>query len=385
MIDHARHGRVLHIVRRAGEPSQTFVLNTILDLQRRGWHTDVLSLLQPVGAGKRLPLIARERHSLLRRARRRVLGEPESIAAQYKSALAAEAAKPDLVHIHFGWTAAEVGLERLDAPTLVSFHGSDVNAWPHRDPANLAAYGELFARIDHATAVSDLLAERLRDLGFTGNIEVLPAGVRLDRFAFRPPNQHGHGARLLFVGRLVSCKGVDTLIAALPYIIKESPRAKLDVIGDGELRSEAESLAAELGVRHHIRFHGAKSHAQVARAMREADLLVVPSRRSSVGEEEGSPVAPKEALATGLLVVATAVGGIPHIVAPDYRHELVAPDDPEALGAQVLRVLAARHEWAERARSGRLWVEEQFDSRRLADRLDALYRAVLQSAAHAPW
>jgi len=373
---------VLHIVRRAGEPSQTFVLDAILELQRRGWHTDVLSLLPPADSRKALPLVAGGRHSLVRRVRRRVLGESESVAAAYQAAAAVRTAKPELIHIHFGWTAAAVNVKRLGVPALVSFHGSDVNAWPHRDPANLAAYAELFARIHHATTVSDLLADRLRDLGFTGSIEVIPAGVRLEQFAFRPPNEHAREPRLLFVGRMVSCKGLDTLIGALPYILEGSPRVELDVIGDGDLRADAARLAGELGVTHRIRFHGAQSHAQVARAMRNADVLVVPSRRSSVGEEEGSPVAPKEALATGVPVVATAVGGIPHIIAPDYRHELVAPDDPQALGAQVLRVLEARHEWGERARIGRSWVEEQFDSRQLAERIEALYRAVRESAPH---
>ena len=383
MTDRATHGRVLHIVRRAGEPSQTFVLDAILELQRRGWQTAVLSLLPPIGPGKALPLVPRKNHSLVRRMRRRVRRESERISAVYQSAEAVQAAEPDLVHIHFGWTAAIVDVARLGVPALVSFHGSDVNAWPHRHPANLAAYDELFARIDHATTVSDLLAERLRRLGFTGSIEVIPAGVRLDRFLFRPPDETAHHPRLLFVGRLVSCKGLDTLISALPSILEASPRVELDVIGDGDLRQDVQQLARELGVSRRIRFQGAQPHARVAKAMRDADVLVVPSRRSSAGEEEGSPVAPKEALATGVQVVATTVGGIPEIIAPEYRDELVAPDDPQALGAQILRVLEAQHEWGERARIGRAWVETAFDSDRLAGRLEALYRTIGHSASRA--
>ena len=381
MSERAAHGRVLHIVRRAGEPSQTFVLDSILELQRRGWQTDVLSLLPPARPGRALPLVPRRNHSLARRVGRRLRSESERVSAASQSAEAVRAAEPDFLHIHFGWTAAIVDVARLGLPALVSFHGSDINAWPHRDPANLAAYGELFARIDHATTVSDLLANRLRDLGFTGSIEVIPAGVRLDRFAFRPPDVTARDPRLLFVGRLVSCKGLDTLIGALPYILRASPRVALDVIGDGDLRQELRQLAGDLGVSHRIRFHGAQPHARVAEAMRDADLLVVPSRRSSAGEEEGSPVAPKEALAIGVPVVATAVGGIPEIIAPEYRHELVAPNDPQALSAQVLRVLEARRDWGERARIGRAWVQQQFDSRQLIDRLETLYH-VLEPETH---
>ena len=381
MTDPAVAGRVLHIVRRAGEASQTFILDAILELQRRGWHTDVLSLLPPVGAGAALPLVPAARASFLRRVRRRAFGESESIYARHESAAAVKAARPDVLHVHFGWTATQVGVEGLGVPALVSFHGSDVNAWPHRDPANLAAYGQLFASVRHVTAVSNTLAERLRDLGFTRSIDVIPAGVRLDHFAFRPPRGTARDPRLLFVGRLVSCKGVDTLIGAMPRLLEGDRQVELDVIGDGELRLDAERLASKLGVRQTIRFHGAQPHARVAQAMREADVLVVPSRRSADGEEEGSPVAPKEALATGVAVVATAVGGIPDIIAPDYRHELVAPEDPEALAAQILHVIDAPQEWGERARIGRAWVEKQFDSSQLVGRLEALYQA-LKSETH---
>jgi colanic acid/amylovoran biosynthesis glycosyltransferase len=378
VTDTAVPGRVLHIVRRAGEPSQTFILDAILELQRRGWHTDVLSVLPPVGAGTALPLVPTARASFLRRARRRASGESESTYARHESAAAVKAAKPDVLHIHFGWTATQVDIEGLGVPALVSFHGSDVNAWPHRDPANLAAYGQLFASVRHVTAVSNTLAERLRHLGFTRSIDVIPAGVRLDHFVFRPPRRTARDPRLLFVGRLVSCKGVDVLIEAMPGLLEADRQVELDVIGDGELRRDAEQLASKLGVRRRIRFHGAQSHAQVAQAMRDADVLVVPSRRSADGEEEGSPVAPKEALATGVAVVATAVGGIPDIIAPEYRHELVAPDDPQALAAQILRVIDAPEEWGERARIGRAWVEKQFDSRQLIGRIETLYQALKQ-------
>lgn len=376
-------GQVLHIVRRAGEPSQTFVLETIRELQEVGWQTHVLSLLPAVGAGRSLPLVEPDDASLWRRVRRRLVTESETVHARHASAAAVAATRPDVVHVQFGWTATQVDVPSLGVPTLVSFHGSDVNAWPHRDPANLAAYRKLFAAVDHVTAVSDLLASRLRELGYAGHIEVVPAGVTLERFAFGPPDADLREPRLLFVGRLVECKGIDTLIAALPPLVDRWPGLNLDVVGDGEGRTEAELMAAEVGVRDRVRFRGAQGHAEVAAAMRAAHLLVVPSRRSADGEEEGSPVAPKEGLATGIPVVATNVGGIPDVMPPEFRDELVAQDDPAALAAQIQRILNAPDEWAERARVGRRWVEEQFDSTRLATRVDAMYQALVRPAGGA--
>ena len=374
MTDVASSGRVLHIVRRLGEPSQTFVLDAILELQRRGWSTDVLSLIPPTGAGETLPVVEPPRPSVVRRARQRLFPQTPSALVSRGWAATIKARKPELLHIHFGWNACQVDdISAFGVPALVSFHGSDINAWPHRDPAYLEAYRRLFPRLRWATVVSSVLGQRLRDLGYPGNIEVIPAGVKLDRFRYRDPASNGHDPRLLFVGRIVSCKGLDTLVSALPQVLEGNRRVRLEVIGDGELRGETEKLARDLGVDAHVEFRGIRSPEAVAEAMRAADVLVVPSRRSEAGEEEGSPVAPKEALATGMQVVATNIGGIPDIVPPEYRSELVPPDDPTALAGQILRLLTDGGSWRERAGVGRAWIEHEFDADRLIARLEGIY------------
>jgi glycosyltransferase involved in cell wall biosynthesis len=71
--------------------------------------------------------------------------------------------------------------------------------------------------------------------------------------------------------------------------------------------------------------------------------------------------------------VATNIGGIPDIVPPEYRSELVAPDDPTALAGQILRLLTDGGAWRERARVGRAWIEREFDADRLIARLEGIY------------
>jgi len=377
MTEVAPRGRVLHILRRLGEPSQTFVLDAILELQRRGWGTDVLSILPPTATGETFRVFKPPRLSVVQRARQRAFPQTPSTLVSRRWAAAVRASRPELLHVHFGWNAALVDdVACFGVPTLVSFHGSDINAWPHRDPANLERYRRLFPRLRRATVVSTVLGQRLRDLGFTGTIDVIPAGVNLDRFRYRDPIANGRDVRLLFVGRIVSCKGLDTLVSALPLVLQRDCHVRLEVIGDGELRGEAESLARDLGVCDRVEFRGIRKHDAVARAMRDADVLIVPSRRSEAGEEEGSPVAPKEALATGLPVVATDIGGIPDIVPPEYRSELVTSDDATALAARIVELIDDRGAWRERARVGRAWVEREFDADKLIARLEGVYRAI---------
>jgi colanic acid/amylovoran biosynthesis glycosyltransferase len=181
--------------------------------------------------------------------------------------------------------------------------------------------------------------------------------------------------KLLFVGRQVPCKGLDVLLRALPRIDAALP-VTLDVIGDGAGHGDNERLVREFGLERRVRFHGARSRKDVVAAMAEADILVVPSRVTPAGEAEGSPVAPKEALAVGLPVVATEVGGLPEVVPSEYRHELVPPDDPAALAARIGEVIAARANWPDRARAGRRFVEEMFDAARLGEQTARIYERI---------
>jgi glycosyltransferase involved in cell wall biosynthesis len=154
----------------------------------------------------------------------------------------------------------------------------------------------------------------------------------------------------------------------------------LDVIGDGVGAGDNEALARDLGIAPRVRFHGGRSHDYVLAAMRQADVVVVPSLRAANGDEESSSLVTREALATGVPVVATQSGGIPESFPPGYRHELVPAGDAEALGSRILSALAERDGWPARADAGRRWIEARFDSKVLARRTATLYEEIV--AAH---
>jgi glycosyltransferase involved in cell wall biosynthesis len=126
-------------------------------------------------------------------------------------------------------------------------------------------------------------------------------------------------------------------------------------------------------------------HDKVRAELHDADALIVPSRTTTRREAEGIPVAPKEAFATGLPVIATTCGGLPETVPPGQRAGLVPENDPRALGEAIVALLDEPGAWQARAAEGRRWVEQHFDADRLACRLADVYRDAAAGAEAGAW
>ena len=231
-------GSVFHALNRFGERSETFIADAISDLDALGWKAWVASAHPPVNRDE-FPFPPEERFlapcrpPAIRRAAARLKTREARLrwAEWWRPVM--EALEPDVIQIHFGWTAAAFALERFDIPIVVTFHGSDVRSWPHEEVANQRVYEELFGYLRYATAGSQSLAQDLRELGFRGRLEVVPPGVHLDSFRFRPPRDTVDTTNLLFVGRQVSCKGLDVLLTALRDVVQQRLEVRLAVIGDG--------------------------------------------------------------------------------------------------------------------------------------------------------
>jgi colanic acid/amylovoran biosynthesis glycosyltransferase len=369
-------------------PSETFVGDAIWAAEAAGWTAWLATLrihnraLFPHPPDDRVLLAPPEpalpRRVVNRLRRRSTLGWFATvIAARLESDL------PSLVHAHFGWAApfALEFAEKLELAFACTFHASDVTVWPS-PPATAggtsASYEAVFRRLDHAFVVSEFIADKLRAIGWHGPTEILPAGVRLDLFPERPAPPRPDPLRLLYVGRLVPRKGADVLLQAFAGLRERLPDAVLDVVGEGDHRAEYEQLARDLLPSDAVEFHGAGDRRAVLAGLRRAHVLVVPSRTMPSGEVEGSPVIVKEALAVGVPIVATRSGGLPEVIPPVFRDELVPEDDPTALAEQLRRVLEDTGSWKERARVGRAWVEREFDWEVLGARTAATYSRLVE-------
>jgi glycosyltransferase involved in cell wall biosynthesis len=158
------------------------------------------------------------------------------------------------------------------------------------------------------------------------------------------------------------------LLRAFAHARGEGAPVRLAIVGDGQLRPELERLAAELGVREQVWFAGYR--ASMLPVTAASDVAVLSS------DNEGTPVSLIEAAAAGTPSVATAVGGVPHVVTPDTG-ALAPTGDHYALGGAIAQLAsdpALRFERGERARAH---VASRFGVERLVRDVESLYESLL--------
>ena len=183
------------------------------------------------------------------------------------------------------------------------------------------------------------------------------------------PASEGCGPRLLFVGRLAAVKGLPMLLDAAAALAAEHPGLRLTIVGDGPDRAWLEARAAELGIGAQVVFTGYRSQAEVADALTETDVFVLPSFA------EGVPVVLMEAMAARVPVVATRVAGVAELVEDGVSGHLVPPGDAETLTGALRRIMGDEALRRAMGAAGRARVLEAFDARREASRLAGLFAA----------
>jgi glycosyltransferase involved in cell wall biosynthesis len=231
------------------------------------------------------------------------------------------------------------------------------------DRARLRAEA-LLSRIGVTVVPSHALARFLAARGFPPDkIRVIPNAVTVRR---REPRDR-NGAFVVGTAALLEPrKGIDVLIDASARVAGE---VRLEIFGDGSVRGALEARAREAGIP--ARFHGYVSDAPAR--LGELDVFALPSFA------ENLPMAILEAMAWGLPVVATRVGGVPELVADGVTGLLVEPGDRDGLAAAIELLCQDRALCAELGTAGARRISDEFDSGVIAARMVSLYEERLQA------
>jgi sugar transferase (PEP-CTERM/EpsH1 system associated) len=274
--------------------------------------------------------------------------------------------RPDVVHTHNSkpliYAAPAARLARV--PCIVhTRHGQRFNA-PYRQTLAVRVASQTLNRF---VCVSEDSKKCSKTEGIAAKrLVVIRNGVDLTRFAYTGPSYQRYA---LMVGRLVPEKNIESLLRSMQILTQELPEFRLIIAGDGPSRASLESMATDLQLGERVKFLG--TVADIASLMSGASLFVLPSLT------EGISLTLLEAMATGLPVVATAVGGNPEVVADRETGFLVPPKSPRALADAMTRLWNEPALARELGAAGRARVEQRFDIRDTVTAYQDLYVEIL--------
>lgn len=180
--------------------------------------------------------------------------------------------------------------------------------------------------------------------------------------------QRATGFQVLFLGRLNKNKGVFDLIRAIPKVLEQLPQATFILAGDGELDNVAHQ-AEILGIKHAVILPGWVEGCAKDALLASADLLVLPSYY------EGLPVCILEAMAAGVPVLSSAVGGIPDVLEDGACGVLISPGDVDALSTALIDSLLDSEGSERRRKQAYLRVKKYFSISKILENLGYIYHA----------
>ena len=369
--------RVAYVIRSWPRLSQTFVLNEILALERLGVHITIFAMtraaepfVQPQVADVAAQvhyLDSSETHSA--RAHLRLAARSPK---RYSATLGFAVTRRGL---HGGYTRSGA-LEAFDRAVLVA---DSLDAQRRESP-----FTHIHAHFAHDPALIGLLAHRLTGLPFSftahardlyqipdsalvgrakeasavvtccrTNAEhvtkVVGDGVTLvkliyhgvDLQMFRPALERHHNGvpRIVSVGRHVEKKGFDDLLHASALLAESGRKFTCEIYGDGPARAQLEALRDELGLSGIVRFCGARTQAELPAVYQSADVFALTPRVTADGDRDGVPNVLVEAMACGIPIVSTRVGGVSELVNDGSDGLLATANDPSSIAARLAELL----------------------------------------------
>jgi glycosyltransferase involved in cell wall biosynthesis len=240
-----------------------------------------------------------------------------------------------------------------------------------KSKAQLTAQQLAYRAAHVVVANSCAAAEQLRREGLPQRrIAVIPNGLDLSLYNVRSDRREIR--RVIMVANLRPEKGHDTLLAAVPAIAHFQPNLEIVLVGDGPLRSALAENIIRRGLRGRVTLAGERQ--DIPSLLDASDLFVLPST------SEAFPNAVLEAMASGLPVLATRVGGIPELIESGRNGVLVDPRDPSALASAAIDLIRNPERAFAMGAAARAHVHERYSFDRMVESFAQLYDSALGRA-----
>jgi L-malate glycosyltransferase len=352
-----------------------------LELARRGHEIHIISYASPF----RLPRFAENVyfHNVDLTGTYPLLKYfPYSLALAVKQHEIAVRERLDILHVHYAvphataaFLAREMAGNEHPFKVVTTLHGTDITL-VGQEKSFFTITKFSIERSDGVTAVSEYLREETyRHFGCDRcGINVIPNFVNLE--VYNPTKQCDHRAALAPEGKRVlvhvsnfrRLKRVPDVVRIFAKVRQAIPSV-LILVGDGPERENAEAAVESLGVRQDVRFLGQSD--AVADILREGDLFLLPSTSESFG------LSALEAMACGVPVIASKVGGLPEVVLDGVTGELVPPDDLDEMAQRAIALLSVRDRWSE-MREAAIERSRVFAADKVVPRYEAMYEQIVR-------
>lgn len=272
----------------------------------------------------------------------------------------------DVIHGHFANNVkiAQIYAARYhDIPSTVTAHAYEIFSAQTEEQVRY-----ICENVNHVFVPSEYNEEYLRDeIGVENTFTKVPATTTVDKFepcAETVPN------RILTVGRLTEKKGHEYGIDAVAELVDQGYDIEYHIVGTGEREQQLRKQAKEYDIKEHVSFLGHVSDEQLKVELSEASIFLLPCVIASDGDRDAMPVVLKEAMAAETACVSTTVSAIPELITDGKDGILVPPKDSKELSV-TMKTLLENSQWREElAQKGKKTVVNEFDISRSVFKLE---------------
>lgn len=234
------------------------------------------------------------------------------------------------------------------------------------------AFKFMLSHADYVTAISNYLLNIAREYGYKGEAGVVHNGVDINKFKTQSEKlktKIENEKIIITTSRLVYKNGIDILINAIREVKKDFPDIKCHIFGDGPEKENLEEIIGDNKLHDNIKLSGFISYEEIPKALHKADIFVRPSRSEGMGNSF------IEALATGIPIIGTPVGGILDIIKDKETGLFCRVDDPKDLAEKIIHLLEDKDLAIKIVENGRKMIEERFSWDKISDS----YRKIFQN------
>jgi colanic acid/amylovoran biosynthesis glycosyltransferase len=286
----------------------------------------------------------------------------------------------EIFHCHFGTTGRVIAdlkdIGAIKGNLLVSFHGMDITVFPKMYGKEF--YRRLFNTADIFTGNSSFIINKMLENGCPQNKTFkIPECLNIEQFQYRKETPDREVFKILTVGRFTEKKGYEYSLKAIALFKKHAIPFEYHIIGEGPLKEEMIDLAKKLGIRQYTIFHGAMKQEELLVYYEDSHVFMLPSVTATNGDTEGQGLVLQEAQAIGLPVLATLHNGFPDSIIEGKTGYLVPEKDVKALYEKLLLFSKNEGLCKEMGKNGRLFVEQNFDSKIVVKQLIELYKDLI--------